>query len=1371
MRKYFINIGAIIVVSLILKLIPCSIDAQTYYTDTPSTPPYISTDGTVNVMLIHNDILYIGGEFSQITVGFTPTLTPSLTINPTVIATASATPDIPLSPTDFPPVTTNIVANNLVAIDLTTNDVAQDDNSLDWLPNPNAPVYDMNVVGDKLFVGGDFTTISTLSIDRMAYFDTTTLLPSTWNPGFFGGAVLSIASVGDEVIAGGVFTAVNTDDPYGSTTTLEPRSGIASFDFDSTSVTEGYATTFAPELTGFTESWAGVVDIHVDGSTIFIGGDFTIDTSAVNNSSYVGTALTNQFRYNIASFNDTGIGTADFTDWAPNVSYDYSVGFTTPTPTPVSATTFSGLVWKIETDSDTIFIGGNFLGVNDVFRGRFAAFDKTTGNLEPFAPTFFGTVWDIDNDTDQYLYVAGYYNWVEAEIDINNRQEIVNTYGVSLFDTEVLLPGWKAEILDNAVNPEDGFVRTIYLDEGTYPGVYLGGNYNQVDSNTTFDGFTQFETTGSTPTAYPTQIPTATNSPTPSHSPVPNPVFNLNPLSSPTIDGFTTNGPVYALYKYGEILFVGGDFTQVTRQDSVNGDITYSRTNIAAIDYTNSQIGDILVWSPDVNDIVREIHVDDDYVYIAGDFTSVNSQSRDKIAAFVNNGINYPLHFWNPDISYSLTPTNYDVNAITSTNKYVYVGGFFDKVNGKNIKALAVFDKNNNLQEVDWSPGFDAPVNDLAIANGFLYAGGQFTSTDIFPTPTPSTGPPVLAVPSAIQRTLLAEFDLSEGSSPELTAWNPDFTSSIPDPYIESIAIDNTNIYVVGGFEEVNGNSRNNAAAFSLSNKLITPWNPNADDIVRSITFDDDEILMGGRFLEINTFNRKFIGSVDKINGINTTSWDVGFSFNDDTGETVEAIVRDSERVYIGGTFDSLDGDPNYKYLLIFDPTIPIVPTDTPAVPAPPTNTPIPTYYFSVNEEKLTFNQYDISHPQLPLPIGGSVHDVEQVLFRVEDVELDDYYSGDPTPDPTSNPEIRLVVDLNDDYSGYSLTCDSPFQLYTGTPIDLEATCNDPNPIGAPWGWGNRGDISWQFYIVDDSAGQSEIFEFGNNESDAVDFYIPSKLSLIEQYEGSDTSTVLPAGDSVSNGSSVTLRLGHNNTMQITGDEATDESGYFDNGFLISYYIEFGYEFQILRLGELWEETDPTNIHSQSITDFAKCEEGDFISCDGTDVNVTFDLPCGNDYMWRVQPYQPSDRSNSYGSWIYFNGANENIADIRVPCTDVESFFSTLDGPDGTLTPTITNTPTQTPTPTDTPTGTLTPTLPATETPTPTDPPTVTPIPSDPPTITPEDPDSPTVTPRIPTNTPVEPKLVETSSTVATSVIVGLVFLGLTTSIHFILRP
>src|SRR5690606_35412248 len=116
--------------------------------------------------------------------------------------------------------------------------------------------------------------------------------------------------------------------------------------------------------------------------------------------------------------------------------------------------------------------------------------------------------------------------------------------------------------------------------------------------------------------------------------------------------------------------------------------------NMMAFDVTT---GEMTSFAPTFNQQVRTIAASPDgrRLYVGGDFTSVNGQPRQRIAAF-DTATGALVQNFAP-------PVNYHVRAIVATNSTVYVGGNFGGVGNVNRRNLAALNASNGAL-LDWAP-------------------------------------------------------------------------------------------------------------------------------------------------------------------------------------------------------------------------------------------------------------------------------------------------------------------------------------------------------------------------------------------------------------------------------------------------------------------------------------------------------------------------------------------------------------------------------------------------------------------------------------------------------------------------------------------
>ncbi len=198
--------------------------------------PTVQIDGVVWTQEVVGDTVYVGGEFKN-------------------ARPAGAAPGVSTTSR------TNVLAYSLSTGELVTS----------WAPQANAQVLTIakSPNGQRIYVGGSFTSIAGQSRFRIAAFDTATgQLVSTFTPSF-DGSVNAIVATDTTVYVGGAFTTAN---------------GTARYRVAAFSASNGALLPWRPVLTD------GIVrglELSPDRTKVLLGGSFT----SVNGSSNPGYGL------------------------------------------------------------------------------------------------------------------------------------------------------------------------------------------------------------------------------------------------------------------------------------------------------------------------------------------------------------------------------------------------------------------------------------------------------------------------------------------------------------------------------------------------------------------------------------------------------------------------------------------------------------------------------------------------------------------------------------------------------------------------------------------------------------------------------------------------------------------------------------------------------------------------------------------------------------------------------------------------------------------------------------------------------------------------------------------------------------------------
>ena len=204
--------------------------------------------------------------------------------------------------------------------------------------------------------------------------------------------------------------------------------------------------------------------------------------------------------------------------------------------------------------------------------------------------------------------------------------------------------------------------------------------------------------------------------------PVPNDPTNPQTSSVDPLPTVQIDGVVWSQKVVGNTVYVGGDFTTARPAGAAPGVNTVPRSNLLAYDVRTGVLIDS--WAPTAN---AEVHVitaspDGSRIYVGGNFTSINGQTKNRIVAL------------NPTtgaiIQTFAAVSDASVRAIVATSDTVYLGGLTTSLNGAaRSRAGAVSAEDGSL--LPWAPvAAGGTVDALALTpdGSKMVIGGSFTT-------------------------------------------------------------------------------------------------------------------------------------------------------------------------------------------------------------------------------------------------------------------------------------------------------------------------------------------------------------------------------------------------------------------------------------------------------------------------------------------------------------------------------------------------------------------------------------------------------------------------------------------------------------------
>lgn len=341
----------------------------------------------------------------------------------------------------------------------------------------------------------------------------------------------------------------------------------------------------------------------------------------------------------------------------------------------------------------------------------------------------------------------------------------------------------------------------------------------------------------------------------------------------------------------------------------------------------------------------------DQKIVIAGYFTAVNNQLRERIARLNADGSLDAS--WNPGV-------DGDVSALLHHEGIIYVGGNFATIGGEPRRALAAIDAETG-QVTSWNPTAVGTPNGIFISSialstdgTTLYAAGYiprigdlstgqvrdgFAAFDVAtgalkpwrPRPTYLGGTPnwnasrlVVSRVNNPERDViyvLGQFFIpTTGCDQEYYVSVVNDTSGVglcwragANAGVSTLIVHGDAVYVGGGFTEIGGQQRNGLAAlraFPAGGNSAYSWNPDSNGTghkrVGVVAYDS--IFVTGNFTEIGGQPRTRVARLPLSPfGSEPMDWSPAF---DDTARNMVPGAGGS--VYLGGSFTQVNGVQRY---------------------------------------------------------------------------------------------------------------------------------------------------------------------------------------------------------------------------------------------------------------------------------------------------------------------------------------------------------------------------------------------------------------------------------------------------------------------------
>ena len=583
------------------------------------------TSGAVRSMILHNDILYIGGSFSTIggkdrsglaavntldgaITDWDPNLAGSVnTLGIYVDSDNSESPIIYAGGTIRRDGSSE--RDGLAAIDGVSGNV------LNWTPSigpetMSPRVNKLLVTEEWVYLTGHFLQINGVSRTKIGAVDRVTGEVTAWNLG------LPVAGLYHDMVIVDSTLYLNRRIHDGEV------SRLGAFDRFN-----GEHLHIYPEIDATPRS------VYYHNESLYIGGDFTM--------------VDGEPRRHIAEID---LGTRTVTDWNPSADDNYVLTFTA---------------------SDSfIYIGGRMNSVGGETRNRFAEIDITTGHLTDWSvPEIDNTVNDITLSSS-FVFIGGEFDNVGdqprsklAAFDRTNRElvewstEVTNPatndriYSLDYSNSTLYIGGRFSEFSGEersnlaGINAENGELldwapsasQSVFALRAHNNSVFLGGAFRSI---------------GDSSRARIAEVDAETGE-----------LSDWDPGSGQRITSF---------YNDDEYLYVGGNFTYIADEE---------RNYLVSFDLENGNLTD---WTPPVDGRVFTISGLGNVIYAGGDFESDNESESNHIVA-LHKHQSEVITDWNPAADERVN----SIEILEESGLIITAGAFNIIAGDRNRKGLA----------------------------------------------------------------------------------------------------------------------------------------------------------------------------------------------------------------------------------------------------------------------------------------------------------------------------------------------------------------------------------------------------------------------------------------------------------------------------------------------------------------------------------------------------------------------------------------------------------------------------------------------------------------------------------------------------------
>jgi hypothetical protein len=335
-------------------------------------------------------------------------------------------------------------------------------------------------------------------------------------------------------------------------------------------------------------------------------------------------------------------------------------------------------------------------------------------------------------------------------------------------------------------------------------------------------------------------------------------LYNPTALSpSGTNGAYGQNGTAYAVAIGGGSVFVGGSFTA-----AVKNKVTAPRTNLMAVSESNGVLGPLVA---DTNATVRALATDGTWLYVGGDFTTIQGVAVNRLAR-INVGTRLVDPNFKPNVPRS-------VRGLALGGGGLYVVGDFGTIGTTTRKYAAALDPSTG-GVLPFNPNLSGKAYAVEVKGSIVYLAGAFTTVN-----------------GGTARNHLAAVDATSG-----TVTGPTF-ASVGDVLLAlSVSDDGSQVFGAGG------GGFNSAAAWDATTGR-RQWADRANGDVQAVEYSHGNVYFGFHDGYNGNTTLRLLAA-DAITG----AVEPGFMPVSSGYPGVEAITADGSRLVSAGKFPKMGG-------------------------------------------------------------------------------------------------------------------------------------------------------------------------------------------------------------------------------------------------------------------------------------------------------------------------------------------------------------------------------------------------------------------------------------------------------------------------------